>query len=874
MKGKITKTGYKKNSPDKNNDFNIIPSNRITMKNVPYPILGVSDTGHKQMMLPEQEYIFNGNTVIEYPMKKIKKGGKIKNAQFGTDILNPNATPVQLTQQADNNAFNLITGQVNPNITNAVDKVGIFDKIGGGLKKADSTLGMVGGITGALSLGTDLLQGASMLKAEKQQRKQAQQFSALSDITLEAASIKPEGPKRKYVRPEDQIIDPNILSKSYGSGTNFLAKNGKKVKKAQFGQQLGSFGSMAGSKIFGGTGEPSGAGKIGSTIGSTIGNILLPGVGGNLLGAVGGFVGGAFGAKGQKETEDYEKNTQSNLQNAAFQQGIQNTHNQYSGFMKNGGNMQMGGDLQTYWGGEAESVSQNPYLPEGGESVLFRGQSHEDGGIGVKFGRSKVEVEGGEPAVKLNNGGNTSSLTVFGDMKIPAYGASEIGDDKAKGKKFKSYINDLNKVESKQNKIVDNSFTLIDDANPKDMFDKLKISSGKAMLTGADMKLKDIAKKKQMASIVQNAILETAEEHGLKSDALAEGSFRKAKKGAKLKDYQEGGEVIPTFLKKSEKEQYLKANPDWREDPENNRLYKDYFTPGQRTSVDNSNMYLGSPEFQKAFGQARREGKSTFMFNGELKTTKLAQSKTYKDSPDTNETKYIPLQDDYLAPQEQSEIAPIENPSPNIKGLGVGSFLSAYMPFIRPNNKLAKPDLSPEMFALASNNLDPVQAQLYEPLLDNVSDISLQDQLNANQADFNSIQRQSGNNPAALASLAAQKYQANSGVLGEQFRLNQNQRMSTYNKNREILNDATLKNLGILDQQYVRQSTAKSNTKAIAQEALSSIADKMALAKRDQTILNIDQQRYNYRFGPKWNGLELKWSCSIQYTRNKSSNFR
>jgi hypothetical protein len=40
------------------------------------------------------------------------------------------------------------------------------------------------------------------------------------------------------------------------------------------------------------------------------------------------------------------------------------------------------------------------------------------------------------------------------------------------------------------------------------------------------------------------------------------------------------------------------------------------------------------------------------------------------------------------------------------------------------------------------------------------------------------------------------------------------------------MNDAQLKNIGLYDQQYIRQSQAKSNTKAITQAALSSIADK------------------------------------------------
>ena len=45
-----------------------IGSNQITMQGVPYPVMGVSDTGDTQMMYPNQEYQYNGNSVTEYPM--------------------------------------------------------------------------------------------------------------------------------------------------------------------------------------------------------------------------------------------------------------------------------------------------------------------------------------------------------------------------------------------------------------------------------------------------------------------------------------------------------------------------------------------------------------------------------------------------------------------------------------------------------------------------------------------------------------------------------------------------------------------------------------------------------------------------------------
>ena len=50
-----------------------IPSNNITMKGVPYPVLGIDDTGYSQMMLPGMDYQFPGNNVTEYP--KMLTGG-------------------------------------------------------------------------------------------------------------------------------------------------------------------------------------------------------------------------------------------------------------------------------------------------------------------------------------------------------------------------------------------------------------------------------------------------------------------------------------------------------------------------------------------------------------------------------------------------------------------------------------------------------------------------------------------------------------------------------------------------------------------------------------------------------------------------------
>ena len=75
MKKKLTKTGqkfstegYKRNSPDVNNSYNIIPSGNITMKDVDFPVMGTDNLGNMQIMMPGYDYVFPGNAVFEVLM--------------------------------------------------------------------------------------------------------------------------------------------------------------------------------------------------------------------------------------------------------------------------------------------------------------------------------------------------------------------------------------------------------------------------------------------------------------------------------------------------------------------------------------------------------------------------------------------------------------------------------------------------------------------------------------------------------------------------------------------------------------------------------------------------------------------------------------
>lgn len=73
----------------------------ITMKGVPYPVLGIADTGEEQMMYPGQDYNFEGaNYVTEYP-----KGKRPKKAKNSVNQADENSL-VQLDQLTNFTNYN------------------------------------------------------------------------------------------------------------------------------------------------------------------------------------------------------------------------------------------------------------------------------------------------------------------------------------------------------------------------------------------------------------------------------------------------------------------------------------------------------------------------------------------------------------------------------------------------------------------------------------------------------------------------------------------------------------------------------------------------------------------------------------------------
>lgn len=776
----------------------------------------------------------------------------------------------------------------------------------------------------------------------------AQMYGKVSDLTLQAATSRPEQAKRRYVRPEDQLMQ-NF--KPLGSGTNYLAaangtmiggnpteiqnmydtpntmytdlgyepltdenqvknfKKGGKMKKAAGGVNLdpfsgigGSLGGMLGSSAGGGSGK----GGPGSTIGSTLGGIAgsfipIPGVGTFLGSTVGGFLGGLFDAEGQNEAQAAQDKLNQNLQASAFQSGTQNLQTQNKAFMEDGGwvshdwqpqviatfgehklsdllkpphdadmlragghlkyytppsaeamytgrraedgvQMAMGGDLQV-GRGSADTMSYNPYLPGDGETVMFRGPSHDDGGMPISFGQNGVEVEGGEPAIIMEDGGKQENLVVYGNMRIPDYGVNEINDPNAKGKKFKHYIADLSKQEAKINKSVEKGVELVNTKDSSDPFDQLAFNSGKAMMMGGDLKLRTIAERKMDAAAVQNAILDTAEEYGLESDALAKGNMKQAKFGGKFS----AGDMFKPGGKKSK-------------------------APKSKAPISDLQSFIQNIPFKERNEMAKTMGVKNF--RGTAYQNKLLLDKTTeRASPPVNYAKTLtPHLSSSSAIQpmtamDKSIASGAYKASPtsregddnndwmNLAAIGLTSALGQ----LRPSNAefLDPAQLAPEMMSLATNQLEPVQAQTFQPLLSAPTSYSLQDQLNEITSASRAAEKMAAYNPEAAGMIAAQAYGAKNKVLGEQFRMNQAEQQRVAEQNRNILNDAQLKNLAIFDTQYQRQEQAKSATKQQAIEAMKSIADKTAKNKLENRQLGVMENMYNYRFNKSGQAYNL-----------------
>jgi hypothetical protein len=514
----------------------------------------------------------------------------------------------------------------------------------------------------------------------------------------------------------------------------------------------------------------------------------------------------------------------------------------------------MGGELQVYRG-EAEPISNNPYLPDGGETVMFRGPSHENGGMPISYGQSPVEVEGGEPAVKLRDGGS-------GEDNMVVYGNLIESESK---RKFKNIVADIAKNETKQNKIIDKSTNQLNNLDVNTSFDKLKLSSLQANLMGGNMKLKNYAQEKMDLAAKQSAINDTAEEYGLIADDLAQGKIKKAKLGASIPMAQDGALL-------SDKD-YLYIN----------KLYKNAYDNQKNASAvkkfQEEFIRLVPSVAQKvvskypvtAYGKKQgllannplsnidsKWGDRTKDFMVELNKERTSKDKLMLPKPAAT----TPKAD---TEKEEADVEPT-------KRSGIMDALNQVLPYLRPSDaeNLDPRQLMGEIYALSNNQVEPVQAQTYQPQLQTPVDISLQDQLNEITAQTRQAERLAINNPEALAAIYGQSTMAKNQILGEQMRMNQAQKAQVYGSNINTLNQAQLQNLQTYDTQQQRQEAAKSATKATTQEALNSVASKYAQNKLENKQLGVMENMYNYRFDKSGRAINMNPLAQFDYSGKNS----
>jgi hypothetical protein len=193
--------------------------------------------------------------------------------------------------------------------------------------------------------------------------------------------------------------------------------------------------------------------------------------------------------------------------------------------------------------------------------------------------------------------------------------------------------------------------------------------------------------------------------------------------------------------------------------------------------------------------------------------------------------------------------------------------INQVLPFLRPTDA---EELSPYQvmgeLSVMGDQPEGVQARFIQPELDVPYNISYQDQLDEITAQSRAAERMARNNPAAAAAILGQAARMKSGVKAEEFRANQAQRMGVYDRNRAIVNQTKLQNLGIADQQYVRQEQAKANTKATKLAALQSMSSKYLQNELANRKLKTAENLYNYRFDPNFRAINMNPLAQFNYS--------
>lgn len=858
---------------------------------------------------------------LEYSQPNEYTGTGNINRQFGSAQGNPNFGPqnqpyqgiqlpkYQLPQGKDifNPSSVIQPYQGNPNIAQQNQQI-TGDIMGGAAKGStptnqgptfESGIGVIDKTVGAFKA----------LKGERDALKSAKQWKTVSDVALKASNSRDvnargdimdtEARKRKALMP---TITGEELFPVTGVGTNVLTKNGGKISKAQMGGMMSNFFGGAGQgapwQSIGNSTQAITNSAFGNNAGTQFGGAaadvvgMIPGVGpiaSALAKPVFSAIGGMLDKNPQK-TKKFQNQMMNNVSRMSGMNAIQGYQNNYTGVFEDGGNMRSNnvGGIEAVSGGYLEPMSYNPYTQGTGITSMIKGQSHDESngrhsGVILDYAGNRVEAERGEPISERQDGGPMGETTaiIAGDQTLGKEAAMMIPSlTEYSNKKVKNIQKEIAMDDAKLNKLQTKNTITLNTFKPTTPIDKLKFNSLTMTEKGVNDKYAINAKKTNDLLDYQEAINNVAHERGLDAGALSRGKYkaideRAAKNGMQM--FAQNGKTVKASRPGAW--DYIPAGQTGNTEFDTDyggwtSSIKQALSDPERT--DKMLNYIenisgpGSEQIKTAVGKRKTKAEK-IAFLEEQGTNRQVGPMHHilQAARDTTAPRATKMPITQTAPatvaDKNYEITPYQKS-------GWETLAGQIMPWMRktPGEPLLGDQLAGEMYAMSNNQVDPVQARFYHPDLNVPYDVSFQDRLNANQGDFNAIQKTLGNNPEALAAMAAQKYGANSGVLAEQFRANQAMKDQVYSGNRATLNDAQMKNLGIADQQYVRQAQAKSNTKAAMQEALNSVSSKIGQNRLEnrtlQTYANMfPQYSYDKNYSIHNTGAPVAWNIPQQY---------
>lgn len=478
-------------------------------------------------------------------------------------------------------------------------------------------------------------------------------------------------------------------------------------------------------------------------------------------------------------------------------------------------------------------------------------------GIPMTFAGKNVEVEHDETGFINDEGG----LTILGNMKNPLTGNKFKKDGKILAKQENKYTTHLSKASDKLNEL--------DTQNP---FEMMSFNTQKAKFIKASNSLQDIDNKKNEMAYIQKAMLDYSRRNNIPPENLTKTYDGIDIKSLPTLQQRLTGQTYSDKYKDAQSlMQYLDSQGFSPADQELNSMYekakssknpKDVLAFQQKFHTVHPNIAQNLIENrgqQTAYGKKMGYAKNDLRNNEDGifgKTTEQYHSNTPQGlnligrkrtiTPAFVNERPLPENDNYTDAIQDS-LKTYENTTEDPK------LEPQRKKYTNANPNLGIDEITDNLYSLATNHVQPVQAQKFTPLLEQPFEYSFQDRRNQVQANYNALATKLGGNAAALATLQGQTNEQLNPINADEFRFNQGEKARVYNQNRQLLNDAELKNIGLLDQQYVRQEQARANTRRETLDNLTNLTEKVAQKKADAAKLAVYENMYNYRFDPNNN---------------------